>query len=240
MFRILIVEDDDVQRAAVEACVRERFGARAEIFVCGDAEHADICREPDIALLDIELPAESGLALGKRLNETAPRCRIIYLTAHSEYIMSAYRTRHIWYVLKDGAQQYLPEALAAAERELERAEKNFVVHQRQRDVLVPYGEIEYFERSYRVTHVYAAGQNYVCREPLGEIQRILNDRRFARCHNSFLINLECVRELSRTNILLASGKELPVSRKFQASIRDDLGRFIGERAGGVCAVEDGA
>ncbi len=49
---------------------------------------------------------------------------------------------------------------------------------------------------------------------------------FARCHNSFLVNLSKVGELSRTTVRLRGGAELPMGRKFAHDFQVALVRAI--------------
>lgn len=55
---------------------------------------------PDIAVLDIKMPEVDGISLAEKLNQSYPRCRIIFLTGFTDYTFDAYRADHIWYVLK--------------------------------------------------------------------------------------------------------------------------------------------
>lgn len=54
----------------------------------------------DVAFLDIELPGESGLELGKTLSGMNPRTNIIFLTSHPEYALEALRMYSSGYLLK--------------------------------------------------------------------------------------------------------------------------------------------
>lgn len=54
----------------------------------------------DVAFLDIELPGESGLELGKSLSRMNPRTNIIFLTSHPEYALEALRMYSSGYLMK--------------------------------------------------------------------------------------------------------------------------------------------
>ena len=45
----------------------------------------------DLAILDIELPEMNGIELGQRLKNIDPAIVLIYISAHDEYAMQAYR-----------------------------------------------------------------------------------------------------------------------------------------------------
>ena len=54
----------------------------------------------DVAFLDIELPGESGLELGKSLSRMNPQTNIIFLTSHPEYALEALRMYSSGYLMK--------------------------------------------------------------------------------------------------------------------------------------------
>jgi two-component system response regulator DesR len=116
MIRVLVVEDMQVVRAGVVALLDGEFG----IQVVGHAADADEAlgivefAEPDVALLDIDLPGMDGLALAGELPKRVATCRTIMLTAMD-------RPGHVQRALDAGASGYLlksisPQELAEAVR----------------------------------------------------------------------------------------------------------------------------
>ena len=70
-------------------------------------------KECDIYLLDMELPKENGLSIGKKIKECYESAVIIYVTGHVEYAVEAYEVNAFRYVPKTILEQKLPEALNA-------------------------------------------------------------------------------------------------------------------------------
>lgn len=66
----------------------------------------------DIAFLDIELPGENGLELGRSLTGLNPRINIIYLTSHTEYIEEAIYDHCSGYILKPLVPERIHHELA--------------------------------------------------------------------------------------------------------------------------------
>lgn len=54
----------------------------------------------DLALLDINMPGMTGLALARRLRELNPRTAVIFLTASDRYALDAYEVHPTSYLLK--------------------------------------------------------------------------------------------------------------------------------------------
>ncbi len=114
---IAVIEDEKHQRLRAGQLVLSVSAADGMIGAYASAEdfYVDRGRErPEIALIDVGLPGDSGLLLAQHLNRDMPGCQIIFLSGHLDYAVEAYRTKHIWYVTKDRMTTVLPEALRPA------------------------------------------------------------------------------------------------------------------------------
>ncbi|HRT84401.1 MAG TPA: response regulator, partial [Bacteroidales bacterium] len=75
-------------------------------LVIGAADNAKdaiaLVREhnPDLAFLDIELPDIKGIELAERLREIKPDLAIVFITAHQEYSLDAFKLYAFDYILK--------------------------------------------------------------------------------------------------------------------------------------------
>jgi two-component system response regulator NreC len=71
--------------------------------------------EPDVVVLDITMPHESGLAVAARLRRSVPETRVLMLTMHDrgEYVLEAVRAGAHGYVLKDAGPAELRDAVRA-------------------------------------------------------------------------------------------------------------------------------
>jgi len=82
MTRILIVDDSPILRSTIRT-VLERSGHE----ICGEAGNADEAfslfakEKPDLVLLDILLPGESGLDILKKLKAKDPAAKVLIITA---------------------------------------------------------------------------------------------------------------------------------------------------------------
>lgn len=69
--------------------------------------------QPDLVLLDISMPVLDGLAAARRLKQTTPQVKIIFLTMHAEpaYVREAYFIGAEGFVLKHRAAAELRNAI---------------------------------------------------------------------------------------------------------------------------------
>jgi len=80
--RILIVDDHLLLAEALATALEEQLGA--EVHIAGTAARAMTMAlelSPSVALVDVRLPDESGISLGRRMRGSLRECRIIAITA---------------------------------------------------------------------------------------------------------------------------------------------------------------
>ena len=87
--------------------------------------------------------------------------------------------------------------------------------------------ISHIESLQKKTWFYAEEKPYKINTPLKELERKLPDQ-FLRIHRSYIVNIDFIDKIvrdfsSNLVIVLQSGKELPVSQSYLASVRETLG-----------------
>jgi two-component system response regulator NreC len=116
LIRVLVADDHGIVRQGIRQVLESEpgFVVAAEAASCDDAIAAAAREQPDVVLLDITLPDESGVQGIPRLRAAAPRARIVMLTVHDnrEYVLRSVRAGAHGYVRKDTT----PAALRAAVR----------------------------------------------------------------------------------------------------------------------------
>jgi DNA-binding NarL/FixJ family response regulator len=104
--RLLIVDDHPVFREGLRRCLESRKGVEL-IAAVGDGpamwRAIDEAGRPQIVLMDVELPGESGVDLTRALHERLPDVRVVMLTAFSdsERVFAALKAGAVGYLLKN-------------------------------------------------------------------------------------------------------------------------------------------
>ena len=113
--RILIVDDQQMFREGI----RHRLSQEPDMKVVGEAASAEEAlamvpeTEPDIVVLDIRLPAKSGIEAAKVVRREWPSIKILMLSGYDfdQYVRAAARAGMEGYLLKDAPQETLVDAL---------------------------------------------------------------------------------------------------------------------------------
>lgn len=118
MIKVAIVEDNKTVRESLETIVNLASGCQC-VGAWGTAEEAlQMLRrpEPDVVLMDVQLPNMSGVACTAQIKERLPAVQIIMLTVYED-------PDRIFHALRAGACGYLlkrstPEQIVAAVRDV--------------------------------------------------------------------------------------------------------------------------
>jgi two-component system, NarL family, response regulator DesR len=100
MIRVLLAEDQAMVRGALASPLPLEADLEVVAEVArGDARHA----QPDVALLDIEMPGLDGLAAANELHRELPRCRVLIVTTFGRpgYLRRAMEGGAAGFLLKD-------------------------------------------------------------------------------------------------------------------------------------------
>jgi DNA-binding NarL/FixJ family response regulator len=105
--RILIVEDQRIVREGLRAVLEDED----EIAIVGEAANGQQAIElfgqlqPDVVLMDLQMPIIDGPEATRRIRELAPDARILVLTTYAtdEFIFKALRAGARGYLLKDAS-----------------------------------------------------------------------------------------------------------------------------------------
>lgn len=113
--RVLIADDHAVVRQGIRAVLE----SADDVEVVGEAATGDEAMQlveelnPDVLVLDVNMPGADGLEVTRALREEGRDCRILILSMHDnpEYVLQALRLGADGYVLKDAGPAELRDAV---------------------------------------------------------------------------------------------------------------------------------
>lgn len=250
--RVLIADDEPLAREGLAAYLRAEDGVDI-VATCSDGKDAlrRIRQEdPDLLFLDVQMPEISGFEVLEALG-TSEMPAVIFVTAHEEYALRAFRSAAVDYILKPidpevvhravvRAERYLrgsrnPDSADAAElRELLESMtaartwvRKFAVKENDRIIFVDVKEIRWIEaeRNYAVLHTIRGAHRV--RYTMAELERRLNPEEFVRIHRSTIVRTERIKELEPLYqgdylVVLEDGKKLVSSRSCRQNVKDLL------------------
>jgi len=119
---ILMVDD----HARLREALRDRLDRESDLTVVGECDNAGdaVARsgelEPDVVLMDVDMPGQSCFEAARTIKALLPDTSIIFLSAffHDRYIESALEAQASGYVTKDEPPDTIVEAIRSAARQV--------------------------------------------------------------------------------------------------------------------------
>lgn len=186
--------------------------------------------QPDIVLLDIEMPGHSGLELLDFFDENEIHFKIIFTTAYHEYALQAFKFSAVDYLLKPINPEELIHAISRVEKQ-KTTEKNYSLLKEtiKQDVLqriaVPSGNSILFLETENIMFVKGDGAyseikcvndvKYVVSRNLKNFEDILcANPNFVRIHKSYIVNVRYITAYNKSDggsVQLRNGLQLSIT-----------------------------
>lgn len=216
--RVAICDDVPADAAYVETMVHrwaEDRGHRLELEVLASGEsflfrYAED-KAWDILLLDIEMGALDGVSLAKKIRQDNEAVQIVFITGFSDYISEGYEVSALHYLMKPVNENKLFAVLDRAATAMQKAERVILLNVGGEILRLPVGQVQYVEAFSHTVTIITGTETIQAKMPISEVERLMGDG-FIRCHRSYLVGLKHIARLSRTEVVLDSGRSLPLSR----------------------------
>jgi two-component system LytT family response regulator len=253
---VVIVDDELAGRRTLrECCARE-----PDLKVVGEygdsraALEAIRARPPQLLFLDVQMDALDGVSLARSLDPgTLPL--IVFVTAYDQYALEAFDVSAVDYLLKpfddDRFHRTLErvrrrreaetasqrqEALAAVLERIERGAATADVRPRvvaesgSRMHMLDVAQIEVAESDRNYVKLTIGHDTFQARSTLQQAEKTLQSQPMLRISRSCLVNMNHVREISRTPrgdfiLVLAGGTTVTSSEGFRDTVRQHLDRL---------------
>ena len=249
--KVLIVDDEPRARSGI----RKLLDSDPEVQVveeCGDgptAVAAISTLEPDIVLLDVQMPGMDGFEVVRAVGvENMPR--IIFVTAYDQFALDAFDVNAVDYLLKPFDDDRFETAMSRAKANLRTREMDdlsrrligliarttensrfltrLVVKNAGRVSFVPTDEIDWIEAADYYAKLHVSGKVHLLRETTQSLEARLDPGRFFRVHRSAIVNLDRMKELQpyfgRSHVvIMRDGTKLKLSRSRRAKLETLLG-----------------
>ena len=218
LIKIAIVEDQTGDACFVEKLIHawaDRRGVSVNIHFFPSAEQFlfsyAVEKGWDILLLDIEMGAMDGVSLGKKIRQNNETVQIVFTTGFAEYISEGYEVSALHYLMKPVKQEKLFAVMDRAVAAMHKAERAILLPVNGEMLRLPIGTVQYVEAFAHTVSVVTSEETIQVKISISEMEKMLGDH-FVRCHRSYLVGLKYISRISKTDVVLDTGKTLPLSR----------------------------
>jgi len=231
--KVLIIDDEKPTREFIGRML-ESFDLKLDIYADGESVQSGIEAieriQPDIVLLDIQMPDGNGFDVLKSVSNKS--FEIIFVTAFQEFAVQAIKFSALDYILKPIDAEELRNAVLNAlhmlshkkdETQINALQNNIQPHLKRKLVLktqesifvVEIDDIVHCEADKNYTFFYLNdGKKILVSKTLKDYDTLLSGLQFFRVHQSHLINLNCVERYDKHDggsVILKDGTAIPLS-----------------------------
>ena len=233
MYQIAVCDDEEAIRSQiirVLAAHPRRDDFTVTEFTSGEAllDRLHSGQTYFLLILDIELQAQSGVAVGKRLREELRdnATQVLYISAHTQYAMELFDVRPLNFLIKPLDEEKLSACVTQALELAPKLDAVLTVPVGKQAQRIPLREIRYLESYQKRVTIHTIQGDYTCTQRLAHVLSALPQPDFFQIHQSFVVNDRFVRYIRYDRLSLDDGTELSISQHFRKQVRELLFRRI--------------
>lgn len=209
--KILLIEDEKGIRTLLSKIIarNEGFEVVGECDSISEAITLFTKLKPEVIFLDIEINGGSGLECAKIIADLDPKVKIIFATAHAEYMPNAFEVYAFDYLVKPFNVERVNNTLervrtlyeAKEVKEMDKVVKyekgleKLLVKGKESMSFVDIKEIVLVQRENSSTVIYTTKDTFTTSASLSDIEMKLDKDQFMRSHKSYIINLSQVTKI---------------------------------------------
>ncbi len=208
----VLIADDDAGMRMILSKVLQKANGFTLIGEAADGESALRLFEdfrPQLVFLDVEMPLLDGVECARRITDIAPETRIIFATAHGEYMPDAFEVYAFDYIVKPFRLERISQSLERIRDSLDikpeqpeirnpvahKSTEKLIIRNKDGITLIDTEEIMLIQREDRSTAIYTMKERFTTSEGLSDLEERLDKTLFFRSHKSYIINLKAVNKI---------------------------------------------
>lgn len=232
MLNIAICDDNQSDMNTIAFLLRQYMSKKSIVYQIDPFPSAqDLIAEIkggshyDIVFLDIYMDGLLGIDAAMILRQMDYNGKIVFHTASKEFAVAGYEVEASGYLLKPLNTDKLFKLMdrILCEKDID----SYRVQRRCHILNIPYNDILYVESSNSkcILHT-VSSKEYNVYKKLDDIQAELDDSRFLRTHQSFLVNMNHIRRVSANYFMLFSGEGIPIRQRESRKIHKEYDEYI--------------
>ena len=216
MIDVLIVEDDSNVRKLLKKMIEKHDGFSVSFEASGVKEAIEFYQNNpvELVMMDIDLKGESGMECARIISDMNPKVKIVFTTAHSEYMADAFEIYAFDYIVKPYNMQRLNRTLNRI-KDISYNNENthnteshmpvtgsttfgkLTVKNKEETFFIDFEDIYFIERVNGSTRIITDSREYITSMSLSDIYEKLDKNIFLRSHRSYIVNMIKIHKITQ-------------------------------------------
>ena len=180
---------------------------------------------PDIIFMDIRLPENDGITLGKKIKDLCPDTYLVLVTAYAEYAIKGYEAATFRYLLKPVRTDELWKLFAEIKADSNKFKK-ILIKGKKNSALVCIQDILYISAEDKYAIVYTKKGHFISDMSLNKYEDKLGSYGFYRIHRKCLVNIFHHQGIINNKVQLSDGTLLPISKAKKAAYQSCIFTYM--------------
>ena len=211
----------------------KRHNIHANIHVFPNGKHllfhlSDDPHQADIIYYDLSDEGHDGIESVKRLRQIGCNSEVIFFANDDRLALPSFDVTPFYFLVKNEIDEGFFESvfLRAATLAAKKEKECYLITSLGASIKIPLSHISDFEVNNRVVTVYYDGKSLDFYSKLDVVEQELRTKGFIRTHRSHLVNLRFIKQLNQHDVLLSSGKKIPVSIANYKGVKQNFSKYL--------------
>ncbi len=218
MLKIVICDDNKAILSSLSELIKQKIKADfvlnvfSNTFALYDYVFEIAKGSIDVLITDIDLGDENGVSVAAEVKQRYPHVKIIFISGHLNLALDVFDVEPVYFLYKPIDPERLVKAFEKTVAMIEADKKNCVsIVYRGEIVNVEINRIKYIESQKRHVIIHESDYEREAAMKLDEIECKLPGN-FLRCHQSYIVNMDRVKNFSIKGAEIYGGGIVPISR----------------------------
>lgn len=179
--------------------------------------------------LDIITDGINGIETAKKIRNFNSLTKIIFLTSTKSFVFNAFEVNATDYLIKDEHDEKFDILFkkTVSNLQLNFYGKFITFKSNNTDYLFELNQIKYFENYKRLIIIHLHNQeSHEFYYKLGDLKNRLEANDFVLVHRSYLVNMQYIKKISKTELTLKDNSLIPVSRTYYNDLKEKFINYL--------------
>jgi DNA-binding LytR/AlgR family response regulator len=235
ILNIGVCDDNLLDREIVSDLLEEYFNEKGIVYniynyLSGEDLIYDIQdgKSIDMIFLDIYIGDDLGINIARKLREEINFTgQLVFLTSTVDFAIEGYEVDAVGYLLKPIAIEKLYMIMDKVTQKYNVG--IYRIKQRKNIITIKFEDIIYVESSNSRCILHSNKGNYILYKRLNNIEEELKDKRFLRCHQSYLVNMDYIKNANK-QFELVNSEFVCIRQRSLKAIRQEYITYLNSKS----------